>query len=67
MNIEYKDIDIIKEKFYDMKEQVKEKIVYVTGHYTTDVDSYVSTLLIAKLLSKNGINSKPILLMDYKE
>lgn len=39
-------------------------IVYILGHKFTDTDSYISMLLIEKLLNKFGINAVPCLLIE---
>lgn len=56
----------IKEKINKIKKMVKDNTVYVMGHKTIDVDSYISSLLMANLLKKEGINAKPIILCSYK-
>ncbi len=39
-------------------------IVYILGHKVTDVDSYISMILVERLLKEFGINAVPSLLID---
>lgn len=50
------------EQFLKELEPFKEKRLVITGHGNTDVDSYVSMVLLSNILNQLGFNSKPILI-----
>lgn len=44
---------------------IGDRTLFVIGHQIPDVDSYVSSLLLAKLLKKEGINAVPAIVVSY--
>ncbi|QUH22197.1 DHH family phosphoesterase [Alkaliphilus sp. B6464] len=55
----------IHNQIVNLKAAAEGKRVLVIGHKITDVDSYISSILMANLLKKEGVNAKAILLIDY--